>query len=127
MRKVLFLSFFGTLTSNVLLHENLGVSLEKTENIYIERKKPLRAQVLVPLTLHVPEGPLQAETLARMQTEMKKVIEDTGVQNFHKNNTEKEYSCDKIREVECEETWSKAKNGKFKEKFCFLKIFSSVY
>ena len=122
MQKIILLSLFGLLSSKILLHETLGLSLEKRENLYIHRKNAVEANVLVPLSVHIPEGPYQSEAMARVQTNIGKVLDHEGLQFYHKNNTEETYSCDQFREYECQTSWFKAGNGKSKSFLFFLLI-----
>ena len=117
MEKVLLLSLFGVISSKIVLHEKFGLSLEEKENLFIHRKKPVETNVLVPFSVHVPDGPFQGESMARMQTEFGKVLEDEGLKYYHVNNTEEVYTCDQVQEFKCQESWYKAGNGKSKTFF----------
>ena len=75
MNKILYFGLLGLVTSKILLHENLGLSLEIKENVFIQRKTPITTNVLVPLSVHVPSGPYEAESNARIQTEFSKIIQ----------------------------------------------------
>ena len=123
MRDLLLFGLFGVISTKIILHENLGLSLEKRDDIFIHRKKPIETNVLVPLSVHVPEGPFQAESLASLQEKFGKVLDDEGLQYFHKNNTDQTYGCDSIRDFECQESWYKAGTGKLRI-FQFLQIFN---
>ena len=78
--------------------------------------------------------------MARMQTNIGKVLDHEGLQFYHKNNTEETYSCDQFREYECQTSWFKAGKGKsknfrffsadftaFAELFFISQNFSSIY
>ena len=113
MRVLLYFSLLNVLVPELILHRDLGLSLEQKNDIFVKRKKEISTNVLIPLQVEIPNGPYQAETQARYQTEVSKIINDLGVNNYHINNTRKSYECDSIRELVCPEDFSKAKLGKF--------------
>lgn len=111
MRFLLIINFFEAVASDTVIHKELGLSLEKTTEIFIHRKKPITTNVFAPLRVEVPSGPYRAESQAKFQSAIGKVVEDLGLEHYHLNNTKETYDCNQIRDLICPEGSMKAVSG----------------
>ena len=112
MLKVILLCITAVRLSKIELHTNVGVATQERHDKFITRQETQTLKVYLPVELVVPEGPLKAETQARLHEEITKLNDKTGLNDYVVNSTSQVYACARLEKKRCKEGYTAIKQGK---------------
>ena len=112
MLKVILLFISVVKLNQIELHTNVGVATQETHEKFIKRQETQNFKVYIPVELIVPEGPLKAETQARLHEEITKLNNKTGLNDYVVNSTSQVYACARLEKKRCKEGYTAVKQGK---------------
>ena len=90
---MLLLTYLIVINAETVHIHEYGITTEEKPEIYMQKREIQKTTVYVPIEFTVPDGPLKAESQAKLHDELGKLNDDLGISDYVRNSTNAVYGC----------------------------------